>query len=226
MTSTKKGFYNQTFGSESEIRDFSLPRIKRILKSVGHNKTVLDLGCWDGKISNLIKNNSNNVVGVDLSIKALAFARRNHDVVCVDVERLPFKDEIFDTAVGGEIIEHVFDTVGFLREIMRVLKKNGVLVLSTPNIASLSNRSRMILGMDLPALEVELDDKVGHIRFFTFASLKNLLIKNGYVITEMKSDIVIFPLIGHLFKNICYSEKLAQIFKGVGTTLIVTARKI
>lgn len=223
---TKKVFYDKAYAQESKIQDFDLPRVKRIVEAVGRNKKVLDLGCWDGKISNLIKKNDNKVIGVDLSIKALMLPHRNIDVVCADVERLAFKSETFDAVVGGEIIEHIFDTSGFLKEIRRVLKKSGVLVLSTPNLASLSNRTRMLLGMDLPAMEVELEDKSGHIRFFTFASLKRLLLKNGYRVTEMNTDIIIFPVIGHIFKKICYSERLARIFKGFGTTLVFTARKI
>ena len=225
MTS-KKVFYDKAYAKESEIQDFNLPRVKRIVGAVGHNKKVLDIGCWDGKISNLIKKNGNEVVGVDLSTKALKLAHQNLEVVCADVERLAFKDETFDVVVGGEIIEHVFDTSGFLKEIRRVLKKKGVLVLTTPNLASLSNRTRMLLGMDLPAVEAELEDKSGHIRFFTFTSLKRLLQKNGYEVIEMNTDVIIFPVIGHIFKKICYSKLLAEIFKGFGTTLIFTARKI
>jgi len=59
---------------------------------------------------------------------------------------LPFENNYFDFFFAGEIIEHLFDSRFFLKEIHRVLKINGYLILSTPNLARIDDRLKFLLG--------------------------------------------------------------------------------
>jgi SAM-dependent methyltransferase len=64
--------------------------------------------------------------------------------------RFPFDDATFDAVVFAEIIEHLLmDPCAALREIKRVLKPGGTLVLTTPNVARLENVARMISGANI-----------------------------------------------------------------------------
>ncbi len=68
----------------------------------------------------------------------------------IESERFPFEDSSFDVVIFCEIIEHLLmDSATVLREIKRVLKPNGKLVLSTPNVARLENVLRIIAGVNI-----------------------------------------------------------------------------
>jgi len=225
----KKEFYKTTYSSPNGLLDIDRHRIEPVVSFAGANKKVLDVGCYNGTIGALLKEKNNNVFGVDLSKNALKFAKdRGLITVVADTERgLPFKNERFDTAIATEVIEHIFDVTHFLEEIRRVLKQNGQLVVTTPNISSLSNRIRMVLGMDIPALEVDLaSGRSGHIRYFTKSSLRRLLEMNGFKIEAMKTDLVVIPLIGKIFNKTIFSVKLATIFPNIGRTLIFSCKRI
>jgi SAM-dependent methyltransferase len=65
-------------------------------------------------------------------------------------ERFPFDDATFDVVLFCEILEHLqLDPVGVLREINRVLKPGGHLVLTTPNVARLENVAKLITGANI-----------------------------------------------------------------------------
>ncbi len=64
----------------------------------------------------------------------------------VDGGHCPLPDNSYDLIVAGEIVEHLFDTDGFARELYRILKPGGTLIISTPNLASWYNRLRLLRG--------------------------------------------------------------------------------
>jgi SAM-dependent methyltransferase len=61
-------------------------------------------------------------------------------------ERLPYEDESIDAVVSNQVIEHLYDTDRFLAEARRVLRRGGVLVTSTENLASWHNLAALLLG--------------------------------------------------------------------------------
>ncbi len=110
--------------------------------------TLLDLGCGEGRhvLSAYALNREGFAVGLDLG---LADARKTRAafvqdpavaneegerwaVICGDALALPFADESFDRIVCSEVLEHIPDYQGALREIGRVLKPGGLLAVSVP----------------------------------------------------------------------------------------------
>lgn len=78
------------------------------------------------------------VTGVDISAEALRTAKgrypqANLAFLLITPGRLPFDDESFDAIVSFETVEHTADPLFFLRELRRVLKPGGPLIISTPN---------------------------------------------------------------------------------------------
>lgn len=68
----------------------------------------------------------------------------------VETDRFPYPDETFDVVIFAEIIEHLLnDPCGVLREIHRVLKPAGRIILTTPNVARLENVARLIAGENI-----------------------------------------------------------------------------
>lgn len=115
---------------------------------------LLDLGCSDGEVTDLIARGAGvaRAVGVEL-IDALAEAARGRgiDVVGADLNgTLPFEDASFDVIHSNQVIEHLWNTDGFLREIRRLLKPDGYAVVSTNNLASWHNIVSLMMGWQPP----------------------------------------------------------------------------
>ena len=105
-------------------------------------KTVLDAACGEGYGSSLLSQAASHVTGLDLDKGAVERASRKYGSEKLSfragsIEKLPFEDQSFDAVVSYETIEHVDGEIQkqFLSEIRRVLKPDGLLIMSTPNKA-------------------------------------------------------------------------------------------
>jgi SAM-dependent methyltransferase len=116
----------------------------------------------------------------------------------VDGETLPFTDGSFDFVSCNHVLEHIFETEKFLKEIRRVLQPDGLAVVSVPNCAAWMNRIAFLFGGQPLGSEVGtqsvtygfwpgfLQDRLkqfspsGHIRDFTPRSLKDLTAACGF----------------------------------------------
>jgi len=124
-------FINQVNFHPGRINDL-MGDIKKDL--VG--KETLDLGCGP----RLLGSKAN----VDLCI--YSNSKTSGSFVIASGEYLPFKDESFDAVTSIEVIEHVHNPTLLLVEIKRVLRKGGVLYMTTPNAAHLSITLRYLIG--------------------------------------------------------------------------------
>jgi 2-polyprenyl-3-methyl-5-hydroxy-6-metoxy-1,4-benzoquinol methylase len=98
---------------------------------------LLEIGCSAGYLTHFFRDKAKRIVGFDINFPALKLAtRRNQDspVICGAVENLPFPDSSFDAIVMLEVIEHTGSDIAAVKEIRRVLKPGGTLILSTPNV--------------------------------------------------------------------------------------------
>jgi SAM-dependent methyltransferase len=98
----------------------------------------LDFGCAEGGYTSaLLDNGAKSVVGVDVEHRRIdeAMARQipNASFLAFSGSRLDLADESFDGALVNEVLEHVADEQESLREIRRVLKPGGYLILISPN---------------------------------------------------------------------------------------------
>jgi SAM-dependent methyltransferase len=101
-------------------------------------KRVLDAGCGAGYGSAELAKMAESVTGVDIAPEAIAFARAHYELPNLRFEEasctaLPFADAAFGLVVAFEVIEHLENWRGFLREVRRVLAPLGQLIVSTPN---------------------------------------------------------------------------------------------
>ncbi len=131
---------------------------------------------------------------------------------------LPYKDGEFDVVFSGETIEHHVDTDWFLSEINRVLKLNGLLVLSFPNIRTLTGLAMMTL-LDYPPM-MSARYRSGHYRDFTLATMRLALKNHHFQIEKVIGSDFWFPGIGS-----CGSA-LATILPSWSTVVIIKATKL
>ena len=104
------------------------------------DKRVLDLSCGDGYGSFMMSEYASSVLGVDIShevilgaIKKYSSIKSNLDFQQSDATYLPLADNMFDVVVSFETIEHLLNQEGLLKEIYRVMKPEGLLIISSPN---------------------------------------------------------------------------------------------
>lgn len=103
------------------------------------NKTVLDVGCGFGWLEYRLKDKVKHITGIDVNDNDILKAKneinsKNVEFITGNALKLPFKDNNFDVVISSEVIEHLPKNSEecFLKEISRVLKKEGKLFLTTP----------------------------------------------------------------------------------------------
>lgn len=104
------------------------------------------------------------------------------------IDRLPWPDDFFDFVIFSEIMEHLIpvDIPIVIQEIKRVLKKDGWLFISTPNIASLIKRINLFLGKNPIKMDLDLHEGAtyGHIREYTMKELVNMIQSKDFKIRK------------------------------------------
>ncbi len=103
-----------------------------------NEKKVLDLGCNTGYGTGILAGVAKNVVGVDVSERAISTAKKRYRhpgiAFCLtDGKRLPFENSAFDVIVSCQVIEHTVNDDLYLGELKRVLSPAGMAVFTTPN---------------------------------------------------------------------------------------------
>jgi len=103
-------------------------------------KDVLDLGCNCGYGTNCLSRMCKRIVGVDVSPSAIDEAKSRYkgdkaSFQVVDGTTLPFADNSFDIITSFQVIEHLDDYNSYFKEARRVLRVDGILLLTTPNAA-------------------------------------------------------------------------------------------
>ena len=210
----QKIIYSQLAEQKDVIRNEILSKIiKNIVKTPHQN--LLDVGCGNGHLLAPFVS-LQNCYGVDLEETSLLLAKsKGITTYCTNLEReaIPFEPNFFDLIICSEVIEHVCNTDNLLNEINRVLKKNGYLILTFPNINQPISWLAQIF-FDFPPM-YSARYKSPHVRDFTLGIMKKILPVFGFDIEFVRGTYV-FPSIGKLSqwvaKNIPrISEKIVVI---------------
>ena len=129
------------FPESVESSDFRLQEILRFFGDV-KGKRILDAGCGKGRFSKILLEMGAEVVGFDISEKLLNETKKinNGSFLLGSVTSLPFKEESFDFVFSVEVIEHVPATEVAIKEMTRVLKRRGKIVVIDKNKLSLHKR--------------------------------------------------------------------------------------
>lgn len=198
-----------------EVSDF--PRIEKVVKLLAEKRpgSMLDIGYSRGSFADALSGQCWKCVGVDLN----PWVTEGIELIQCDLnEGVPFKAEAFDLVTAGEVIEHVFDELSFLREIFRVLKKGGWLALTTPNLCFSLNRILVPLGR-MPMFAYA----PYHYHFYTLKTLVSLIEQHGFEVLKVSSSHVLYSRRRHPTGKIF--EWLADLFPTLGAHLIVIAAR-
>lgn len=154
-------------------------------KNNDNNLKILDFGCGDGRYYHYFRKffNERNIYGIEISKKRIENCREIgwNNVFLIKNNQLPFSSNMFDVINFMEVIEHIpkSEIDNILKELHRILKPNGKIIIGTPNypIKRLGDYMGWIQGH-----RSNPSDDLTHITKYNFKSLYNLLNKYGYVV--------------------------------------------
>ena len=121
----------ETAHDERRVREFIISKIPKNVNS------ILDVGCGNGWVAKEFLPKGKQVYSLDVSVTNPAIVKKlyqseKHFCITADSFHLPFNDNSFDCVIASEIIEHVFDPAGFIKELFPLVNKGGRLIITTP----------------------------------------------------------------------------------------------
>lgn len=175
---------------------------------------------------------------MDINPQAVKIAKKQGINARVgDVEKKwNYPDEYFDIVIASHIIEHVVNPDQLILEAKRVLKKGGLFIVATPNLAAWFNRFLLLLGFQPFFTEVSTVDKtlglkftrkltpvrnpLGHLRVFTIGSLKDILELYEFRILKIVSaEFLAFPPL------LLFIDRFFSHFVTLASSIIIVGKK-
>ena len=199
-----------------QVRDYATTRafINRLHP---HRGRLLEIGSGFGFLLDSFRENGWNVIGIDPDLNAARVAKQKLaiETITCTLEATHLPSESVDVVIMLHVIEHVPDPLATLREIYRVLKPGGHLVVETPRYDTLMFK---FLGRHERSISCD-----GHIFFFTTASLKAAsekagfsLVRHDYVGRSLTLDRLVYNL-----AVISKSEALARVVEPLSRRLML-----
>jgi SAM-dependent methyltransferase len=192
------------------------------------DRRVLDVGCGVGMYTDAFLRETPNVFGVEIERdRALEARVRTKGVVQVLGEQLPFADETFDVVFSQEVLEHVADDRACVREMARLARPQGYVVIFAPNrlypfeTHGVFWRGRYHFG-NVPLvnwLPTKLRDRLApHVRAYTSQDLRRLLeglplhiIHHSQIYPGYDSVVARAPKLGRALRSLTYALERTQL---------------
>lgn len=165
----------------------------RFLKNFKRDIKIIDIGCGEGVfVEELLKIGFKNTVGIDKN-----YSSRN--IIKGDVINIPFRDNSFDLALLLDVIEHLPLELqkNAVNELKRIIKHDGFLIVSVPNLAHLASRIKFLLKGKLirtASLEKHPGDR-------PISEFIDLFKKEGFKLLHRKGFLPTIPLLYKLIQR-------------------------
>ena len=169
-------------------------------------KKVLDMGCGKGSLTKAL-------IRIGFQVDCCDIHRQVDGLPFVEVDLnqpLPYEDETYDIITCVEVIEHIENQWQLMREMYRILKPKGYLILSTPNLHNWYNRIYFLFTTRFPMFCYTAFVKSGH-KMPTFLWNLERMIEKKFKIKKIVGNRSFIPLLGIPlpFTNIFFAEVIA-----------------
>ncbi len=205
------GMHDDLYTKEQKGRCLAAGSTLEALKKMRKGGRLLDIGCSAGFFLHEARNKGWDTYGVEPSKWAADYAKEKMglDNVFPGVFRdAGYPDNYFDAIVLNDTIEHLSDPKGMLNEVRRVLKPDGILCVSTPDIDSLASRLLKARWWGV---------KESHLYYFTRKTLTKMLNDAGFVPVSVRGHSRYFT-IGYLLEGLkgrsSFLYRAASLFLG------------
>lgn len=184
--------------------DFTFLEIIEIVKKFEiTGKTILDVGCGTGSLDFYLAKRANSVTGIDISKNAIVACKRDAKTLGVSKKTAFYVRDIskrlmkrkFDVVICLEVIEHIKNDKKLINNISKSLKKNGLLILSTPSHNAPLYKMGFLKGFE---------SRVGHLRRYNMKSIASEIKKTGLTIVHKKKT-------EGIFRNFLFTSKIGGI---------------
>ncbi len=157
-------------------------------------ETICDLGARQGWFTNIFRElKFKKIIAIDIDKEALQINDANEKYLLNLEQNLPFNDNIFEYIYAAEVIEHLENRKEFLKEIYRILKPSGKLMITTPNKNSIIAFFDRVIGRFIVNGKWNGHD-YSHKHVYSFYEIKDLLIDAGFKIIANESFYLFYGL--------------------------------
>ncbi|MCY7284161.1 MAG: class I SAM-dependent methyltransferase [Cyanobacteria bacterium CAN_BIN43] len=149
---------------------------------------ILEIGCGYGNFGKLLKERSPvQVWGIEIEEQAAAIANQKLDkVICSAFSReLNLPEKSFDCIIFNDVLEHLVDPFEALLYCKNLLRVDGIVVASIPNVRFFYNMISLVLDGDWEYADDGILDRT-HLRFFTYRSILNMFERLGYSVESIQ----------------------------------------
>lgn len=181
---------------------------KEIVGHLSAGSKVIDLGFYPGTLLKELKillQKDISCYGAGLKVdKDFEATMRPYVNDCIEIEfdpfykksdrniKIPYDDEFFDAVIATEILEHLISPLEMITEGARILKKNGLFIITTPNVSHIGAVIKLFMGksnyerLDRSPMYLQDDNWRGHIRYYDKRELKTLFYRAGFELLSHK----------------------------------------
>jgi 2-polyprenyl-3-methyl-5-hydroxy-6-metoxy-1,4-benzoquinol methylase len=167
--------------------DYIAPIVLKIIEE-NFSQSVIDLGSGNGALCGFLNNKGIDIIGVEQDVVGTEIARVNFPNVQFinssidEASKILDEHPRFDAVVSTEVIEHLYDPSSIPRLSSLILKKDGLLIISTPYHGYLKNLALSIFNhWDIHHTPLW---RGGHIKFFSIKTLTKLLEDNNFEVIK------------------------------------------
>lgn len=201
------------------------PTQQEIIKIVGQEKKVLEIGSSTGYMTRVFLENGCIVDVVESDKKAAAKLSKNvRKILDLSIEDNGVYNKLssYDFIIMADVLEHLVRPEQVLKGLARIASFGTKLLVSLPNIASWTMRKQLFFKGDFEYQESGLLDKT-HLHFYTVNTLPEMLSENGWKVDRMIGTITRLPfeglinkvpVLGWIFKKLLY-RKLVDRYKNL-----------
>ncbi len=191
-----------TRSSSADSLEGPLGRSRLAIEWLEDGDALLDVGCSNGKLVSWARSKCASAVGIDVDHRMLRQARADlpeGEFLLGSAGDLPFEDQTFSVVTMLDVLEHVPDPISSLREVERVLRPNGRLILSVPHkgtFASLDAQESLFFAAGRRILLDKKDDVMEH-RHFTLEEVVRMVGPGFRMGRRHMGGYLLFPLCGY-----------------------------